>query len=251
MPVHDWTRTNAGTFHAFHLAWISETQRALNRGLLPRGYYALAEQVAGEIIPDVLTLQEQGASEFEAEPFSTHGGASTMLAVADAPPRVSVTDSISESVLLAARQRRLAIRHTTGDRIVALIEIVSPGNKERAGALQAFLEKAAAALEAGYHLLIIDLFPPGPLDPQGLHAALWERLGGHAYAAPPGQPLTLAAYTAGALVKSYVEPCAVGDLLAEMPLFLEAGHHINTPLEATYCAAWEGLPQRWRRVLER
>src|SRR5438093_9190788 len=62
MPVHDWNRVTAGTFHAFHLAWIAETQRTLNGGLLPQGYHALAEQVAGEIIPDVLTLQQAGSA---------------------------------------------------------------------------------------------------------------------------------------------------------------------------------------------
>ena len=51
-------------------------------------------------------------------------------------------------------------------------------------------------------------------------------------------------------MKSYIEPVAVGDALSQMPLFLDAGHYINTPLEATYNAAWEGLPQRSRRVLE-
>lgn len=35
MPVHDWTLVNAGTFHAFHTAWMGEFQRALNGGLLP------------------------------------------------------------------------------------------------------------------------------------------------------------------------------------------------------------------------
>jgi hypothetical protein len=52
-----------------------------------------------------------------------------MLAVAESPPRVSVTDSVDESMLLAARQRQLVIRHTSGDQIVALLGIVSPGNK--------------------------------------------------------------------------------------------------------------------------
>lgn len=247
MPAHDWTRTNAGTFHSFHLSWISEIGRALNRGVLPGGYYALAEQVAGNIVPDVLTLQEQCVS--EPEPFSSNGGGDTMLAVAEAPPRVAITDSVSEAAILTTRQRRIVIRHTTGDRIVALIEIVSPGNKERQPALESFLEKAAAALQAGYHLLILDLFPPGPHDPRGIHGELWDYVGGHAYQPPPSKPLTLAAYTAGLQVKSYVEPFAVGDVLSEMPLFLDAGHYVNTPLEATYQAAWEGVPQRWRRVI--
>ena len=37
MPVHDWTRVEAGIFHAFHVAWVPEIQKALNGGLLPEG----------------------------------------------------------------------------------------------------------------------------------------------------------------------------------------------------------------------
>src|SRR5581483_8630143 len=46
MPIHDWTRVDAGIFHAFHHEWITEIGRALNRGLLPPDYYALPEQQA-------------------------------------------------------------------------------------------------------------------------------------------------------------------------------------------------------------
>src|SRR5438445_261925 len=60
MPIHDWTRVQAGIFHDFHHAWIEEIKRALNRGLLPPDYYALAEQIAGGLGPDVLTLQRPG-----------------------------------------------------------------------------------------------------------------------------------------------------------------------------------------------
>ncbi|HEX5447140.1 MAG TPA: hypothetical protein VFW87_25210 [Pirellulales bacterium] len=35
-----------------------------------------------------------------------------------------------------------------------------------------------------------------------------------------------------------------------MPLFLEPGFYVNVPLEATYLAAWRGMPKRWQRVLE-
>src|SRR3954447_8617745 len=41
MPIHDWTRVDAGIFHAFHHGWIEELSRRLNRGLLPEDYYAL------------------------------------------------------------------------------------------------------------------------------------------------------------------------------------------------------------------
>ena len=35
MPIHDWTRVSDGTFHAFHVSWVSELQESLNSGLLP------------------------------------------------------------------------------------------------------------------------------------------------------------------------------------------------------------------------
>jgi hypothetical protein len=254
MPVHDWKRVTAGTFHHFHLGWIAELCRVLNGGLLPRGYYALAEQVAGEIIPDVLTLQQAGSASGAAELREEFGsGGGPWLTVTEAPPRVSVMATNSEAVTLALRQKRIVIRHATGDRVVALIEIVSPGNKETEAMLQALIEKGAAALEQGYHLLILDLWPPGAFDPAGIHAALWSLVGGATYSPPADRPLTLAAYEvcAPGLFKAYVEPFKTGAELPEMPLFLAPEHYINVPLERTYTAAWEGVPERWRKVIEK
>jgi hypothetical protein len=125
--VHDWRRVTAGTFHAFHVAWIAEIQRALNGGLLPPGYYALAEQVAGDIIPDVLTLQragDSGGTEFKEE--FTSGRDAAVLTVAEAPPRVTVTATTNEAISLALLSRRIVIRHATGDRIIALIDRAAP-----------------------------------------------------------------------------------------------------------------------------
>jgi hypothetical protein len=250
MPIHDWTRVSAGTFHAFHVAWIAELQRALNNGVLPKGYYALAEQVANQVIPDVLTLQDLDAGNWTGGADSQdESGSSAGVAVAEAPPRVALRDTVSDATLLAAKRRRLVIRHTTGDRIVALLEIVSPGNKEKRAALESFVDKAIGALDAGFHLLIIDLFPPGPFDPTGIHGAIWRHLGGD-YDPPAGKPLTLAGYSAAGAVTCYVEPTSVGSELIPMPLFLDPEHYINVPLEATYQGAYEGVPRRWKRVIE-
>ena len=250
MPIHDWTRVTAGTFHAFHLAWLAEFQRALNSGLLPPGYYAMAEQVAGETTPDVLTLQAPGG-EPPTEPVpGEFSGGNGGIAVAEAPPRVSVTATATEAMLLAARQRRLVIRHLTGDRVVALLEVVSPGNKERKPTLEAFIQKAIGALDQGYHLLIIDPFPPSRFDPEGLHGAIWSRIEGPGYQQPPHRPLTLASYASGSVINAYVEPVAVGAELPDMPLFLDPDHYVNVPLEPTYRAAWEGMPERWRKIIE-
>ena len=35
MPVHDWTRVIAGTFHDFHQGWITHLKEALNNTILP------------------------------------------------------------------------------------------------------------------------------------------------------------------------------------------------------------------------
>ena len=55
--------------------------------------------------------------------------------------------------------------------MIAMCEIVSPGNKNSRHGLRSFVEKAAYVLRAGIHLVILDLFPPGPRDPQGIHKA--------------------------------------------------------------------------------
>lgn len=244
MPVHDWTRVGAGIFHHFHQRWLAAISDALNSGLLPPEYYALAEQIAGNLGPDVLTLQIDFP---ETAPFSStsHG----TVAVAVAPPKAYLTarTEMDEYVL---KQNTLVIRHSSGDRIIALVEIVSPGNKASRHAFRSFVEKAAAALWRGYHLLVLDLHPPGPRDPEGIHGAIWEEIADASYRQPEKKQLTLVAYDAGPPKTAYVEPVAVGDPLPDRPLFLRPGEYVLVPLEATYQAAWQNVPQRWRRVLE-
>ncbi len=245
MPIHDWTRVSAGIFHDFHVAWIGEIRNTLNSGLLPSDYYALAEQIAGPMGPDVLTLQADSYPENGSVVPSSGGG----IAVATAPPpaRMTAAAEMNDYVL---KRRTLVIRHSSGDRIIALIEIVSPGNKAARHALRSFVEKAVEALYRGYHLLIVDLFPPGPRDPQGIHGAIWSELSDDHFELPPAEPLTLAAYSAGPIKRAYIEPTAVGRAMMDMPLFLEPEMYINVPLEATYQAAYRGVPQRWKRELE-
>ncbi len=98
--------------------------------------------------------------------------------------------------------------------------------------------------------MILDLHPPTPRDPQGIHGAIWEEITGQECAAEAGRPLTLAAYESGLSVRAHVEPVAVGDPLADMPLFLEPGAHVLVPLEGTYDRAFAALPQRGRVILE-
>jgi hypothetical protein len=246
MPVHDWTRVEAGIFHDFHVAWIPEIRKLLNGGLLPEGYYALAEQHVGRAIADVLALHAgPPASDPLPLPPATGG-----IAVADAPPKVRRHETIESAAL--SRRRTLAIRHVTGHRLVAVLEIVSPANKDRARHVEDFVAKAVSALDLGVHVLVVDLFPPGPHDPRGIHGGIRQRLdhSEEAYDLPADEPLTLAAYAAGPQVDVYLEHLAVGASLPEMPLFLRPDRYVSVPMELTYQAAFDGMPAFWREVLE-
>lgn len=245
MTVHDWTRVHAGTYHTFHTSWITELLRCLNSGLLPDGFYAMSEQVAGETGPDILTLHATGPA---SAPASASPRGAT--AVAEAPPRVSFTASLSEEEIYTRKRRSLVIRHVSGDRVVAYLEILSPGNKTSRAAVDHFLDKAVSVLNQGCHLLVIDLFPPGTFDPAGIHGAIWSQFASSDWQPPPDRPLTLAAYTGGLLPRAYVEPIRVGLELPEMPLFLDEDDYVNVPLEPTYQSAYATLPTRWRQVLD-
>jgi len=148
------------------------------------------------------------------------------------------------------RRRTLVLRHASNDRIVALLEILSQSNKSRQAALAALVNKSVAALQHGYHLLMIDLYPLTRFAPEGIHGAIWTEIDETPYEAPRDRPLTLVAYSAGVPPTAYVQPMRVGDLLGEMPLFLTPERYVEVPLETTYAAAWRGMPQRWRRELE-
>ncbi len=56
--------------------------------------------------------------------------------------------------------------------------------------LRAFVEKAVTLLRAGVHLLIVDLLPPGPRDPQGIHKPIWDEFIDNDFSLPSDKPLT-------------------------------------------------------------
>ena len=245
MPVHDWTRVDAGIFHHFHHAWIEEISRTLNRGLLPQGYYAMAEQIAGGVGPDVVALE-----------FPNNGNSTSLddveirtLNLAVAQPKVTLrVQSLADKY--AAKANSLVVRHTSGHNVIAIIEVVSLGNKNSKNGLQSFLRKVDELLRAGIHLLILDLHPPGPRDPQGIHKAIWDEMFDSDFTLPSDMPLTLASYRADQPPEAFLEFTAVGLSLTAMPLFLNLAEYITVPLESSYQAAWDAVPRYWREVIE-
>jgi hypothetical protein len=239
MPIHDWTRVPAGAFHDFHQDWTIEIRRTLNRGLLPPGYSAVTDLRVNGWEPDVVTIQGSGPS--------TPAG----LAVAHTPPRARQVARIeSELAAYARKANRITIRHELGN-VVAVIEVVSPGNKDSTHAIRSFTAKAIEFLRNGVNLFVIDLFPPTPRDPEGIHQVIWGELTDEPFEPRPAdKPLTVASYDAGNDLTAYVDPVAVGDRLPDAPLFLAPGRYVNIPLEATYEASWAETPRLIRDLVE-
>jgi hypothetical protein len=244
MPIHDWTRVDAGLFHDFHQSWAVALRNRLNAGTLPPDYFALVEQNIRGPIPDVLTLRlTPGPDRGEDRGRDRSGG----VAIAERVPRTRLTQRAEIDSYLR-KANRVTVRHRHGD-VVAVIEIVSPGNKASRAEFRTLVEKSADLLRQGVHLLVVDLFPPGKRDPQGIHKVIWDEFQEEELELPSGKPLTLASYDAGPECVAYVEFVGVGDSLPEMPLFLRPEFYVPAPLEETYQTAWATFPAALKGLL--
>lgn len=153
-----------------------------------------------------------------------------------------------EADVYAEKANRVLV-FNDADEVVAVLEIVSQGNKSNLDRLNQFVEKALQFIRSGVHFFYVDLFPPTSRDPQGLHAAIWSKMTEYDFQLRVDKPLTVASYSSGVTKQAFVEMVAVGDVLPAMPLFLQVDRYVQVPLEATYQAAFDALPKRWRDVL--
>jgi Protein of unknown function (DUF4058) len=248
MPLHDWSKVEAGIFHDFHTVWIAEIRNVLNGGLLPAEFYALAEQHMGGFVADVLTLHAPPKNNIVSQTPAEYQSSGS-IAVADIMPATKTHESVPREP--KALQRTVAIRHVSSHRIVALLEIVSPSNKDREEHLEMFVQKTFEAIGHGIHVLVVDLFASSQFDPHGMHDRIRKILASYPSPYEIGSPRsTLASYqVTPTSVEMFVEHVDADARLPDMPIFLDSSRYINVPLDATYITAWQGMPAFWRRVI--
>ena len=228
MPIHDWTRVPSGLFHHFHQSWTIAITGFLNRnGNLPKGYSALVER-SFEAMPSPSRRVFDGVS--MAKPVTSY--------VFEAPQ-----DHYE------LRANRIVIKHCL-THTIAVIQIVSPGNKDTKRAFREFVDKTVDFLRSGIHVLVIDLFPPTARDPFGIHKAIWDEIHAEDFALPEGRDRTLVSYEVDGVRVAYVEPFGLGEALPEMPLFLWNDFHVIVPLEPTYQVTWDAAPEEFRIAVE-
>lgn len=210
MPVHDWSKMRPGDFHDFHQGWIVALRSRLNQFVLPAEYYCRVER------------------------------AQTPIEIEDH----------SENDVLDSRKNQIAVYVAASSSLVGIVRFVPSSCKHDAAQWKMILDQFDTYLQAGIHLLIVDLFPTSQYDPQGIHGAISARLGEDSYRLPFENALTQVAYRAGEVLHTYVETTEVGGELSDMPLFLSTERYVVAPLVETYATALSGIAEPVRRALQ-
>ena len=234
MDLHDWSRVPDNVFHSFHYAWLYNLAGLLNDGALPEGYVARPEEYVGAYQSDVLALETEAGGSPVPE-----GGAPTPVL------------TLSPPLLALRKQRRLAVYSARDERRIAVIEIVSPGNKDAAAKAGHFRRKVVDLLENGIHVVILDVLPATSACRRGFAADVARELGA---AEDPPIPERCAASFEVVLdplrLSLYARALEPGRALPEdVPLFLAASRSIPLPLGASYRRAVEWLPATDRALL--
>ncbi len=206
-------------WHGFHHAWATYISASLNRQL-PERWFAQPHVEFGVEI-DVATLEESAA----------------LVGTSASPPETSWLPSKPALTLACQVSSTLWKCRFTAHRedgFSRRIELISPANKDRPAARDAFVAKCESLIGAGIGLLLVDIVTDRHAN---LHELLLERLGhsdpsrrGHLYSSAfhPVQRDEQAS------VDIWHEELELGKTLPQMPLFLRSGPCIPVDLNETY-----------------
>ncbi len=210
-------------WESFHTTWASALADALNEGVLPPGYIALEQVHPGAALEiDVATFTDPAAS-----PSADTGGTTTVA-------RTVWTPAVAPLVFPASfpPSATVEILSSEGGRtLVAAIELVSPGNKDRSTKRRLFAAKCASHLSRGIGLVVVDVVT----SRQGNDLLQLDA----AFRMTAGQSLYAVAYRplrAGDMEKVETWPTvlAVGQPLPRVPLSLGADWCVPVDLEESY-----------------
>jgi hypothetical protein len=227
-PLHGPRR-----WEGFHHAWATVIAQHLNRGVLPPDYFAEPEiSVGPELEIDVATLEltEKGQKD--------RGVATEVWS----PPLPKIAAKVDFARLDGYEVR--VYQDLGGAELRGAIELVSPGNKDRAGSRRTFAAKCAGYLKHGIGVVIVDIVTARTAN---LHATLFETLGVKSRRVwRSTTDLYAAAYRAVTArkhprVEVWPEKLTVGEALPELPLWLNLELCVPVMLEESYMATCRSL----------
>ena len=240
MPLRDHFRPPVSlraSWDSFHGMWPAGIVQYL-RTRLPHGYVAAPTTHPGSQIEfDVATFENDTAPRLQGV-----DGDGDVAVATWAPPtpcvdvETEVPDYDEYSVRIYDAER--------GRQLVAVIELVSPGNKERPEKRNAFVGKCAALLQKGVAVSIVDVVTPRQFN---LYAELLQFLEQrdptlveplpHLYAVscrwrPHGKRMRL---------QTWSHPLVLGQSLPTLPLWLTGTLAVPLDLEPSYERACHDL----------
>lgn len=234
MPLRDHFHpptSDRASWEEVHGAWPTWISFRLNE-LLPPEYRSGVRVHLGRAAELDVTTYEEG------DPTDPGGGGGAAVAWAPAAPAVLLdteTPDPPEYEVRVYDERRAR-------RLVAVVEIVSPSNKDRADHRETFVAKCHALLHQGVCVTVVD-----PVTERGgnLYAELAERMG----ADPPvlaGAQLyavSLRRRTEGERfrLEAWDHELTVGAALPTLPLWYAENRYVPLELERTYEATCRGL----------
>ena len=220
-------------WRSFHGAWAAAMARLLNQGILPDGYYAVPlVDRDGPIEIDVATLRENDALPVAA-PNGPQGWTAPAPGVAIAV-ELPAADSVEVQVFAEDGDPRLA----------AAVELLSPRNKDRPQARQAFAVKCVGYLQQGCSVVVVDTVTTRRAD---MNAAILSLLGVDPGAAALPSSLSAVSYRAVGReeetqqLQLWPAPLALGQPLITLPLWIAPDFSVPLDLERSYRTTCEDL----------
>jgi hypothetical protein len=254
MPLYDLTRLqfpgDDSIYHHFHASWLISIADALNQSFPEEsGFEAIFETtpwpplLRGKATPieaDIVTIDtlEQELGGRIPEAFDS---------LELPPPAVSFVNPI-----FPEEAKDITIRTPSG-KIISVIELTSPGNKNATGKVSNYTANALSYLRQGINYLIIDALPPTNFV-DTFHNLIAELLEGDLLHPPVGKPFYAISYRVllkfDLVIETYPTWFGIGETLPTVPLFLIDELRVALDLETTFMEAFRKLPPRHRRKLQ-
>jgi len=213
------------SWESFHSRWANCIADELHRVLPPRYFAEIQIHLGGQIEADV--------AEFERLDESVGDSGNGVALKTWAPPAaVMVLPAVFPDDL------EVHVRDQTDDaRLVAVVELVSPRNKDRDDSRRAFAAKCAAYLQRGVGLVVLDIVTSWHFN---LHNEMVRMLNwGDAFLMPSDDLLYAAAYRPVRRqeenqIDVWPNPLTIEETLPVVPLALRGASAVPLDLEATY-----------------
>jgi Protein of unknown function (DUF4058) len=217
-------------WESFHSRWATAIADALDRTLPPRYFAEVQIHLGSRIEADVAEFE---SASLAVAANGSAGGVGVQTWAPPAPPLVMPA--------VFPDDFEIQLRDNEDDaRLVAVIELISPGNKDRSETRRAFAAKCAAYLQRGIGLIIVDIVTSRAGN---LHNDLIQTLGqDSAFLLAAAPALYAVAYHPTRrnevnLIEMWPSDLGVGANLPLLPLSLRGSGFIPLDLEATYTDA--------------